>query len=97
MKNGTIVTLTFNPETGNMHGKAQCNSYHATFRLTPDDNCFRLVINNLGCTDISCPDAGMNAEIRYLALLTKVDAMTVTEYTLTLLSKGKEILKYELQ
>lgn len=94
VKKTTVVTLTLNPETGNLHGKAQCNTYYATFRLSPGGG---FKISDLGCGEVSCPDADMNAEWRYLSLLPKVDAMTMTEYTMIFYSKGKEILTFELQ
>lgn len=97
VKSGTMVTLTLNPETGSMHGKAQCNSYYTDFKLTPDGGRYKLTLGEIGCSEIGCPDADMNAEFRYLSLLQKADAMEMTEYTMTLYSKGKEILKYELQ
>ena len=58
---------------------------------------YSLKLSNLAEGDISCPDAEMNAQFRYISLLMKADAMVVTEYTLTLYCKGAEILKYELQ
>ena len=98
VKRGTMVTLTLNTETGNMHGMAQCNSYYADFRLRPQANAaYSLTLSNMGSSETSCPDADMNAEYRYFSLLAKADALAVTEYTMTLYSKGKEILKYELQ
>lgn len=97
VKRGTMVTLTLNPETGNLHGKAHCNSYYATFRMTPGSDCYNLTISGLDCDEVSCPDAVMNAEFRYLSLLAKADVIVTSEYTMTLYSKGKEILKYELQ
>ena len=97
VRRGTMVTLTLNPETGSLHGKAMCNSYYADFRLRPDGDRYALTLSNMGYGNISCPDADMNAEFRYLSLLQKADALAITEYTMTLYSRGKEILKYELQ
>ena len=97
VKGGTTVTLTLNPETGVLHGRAQCNDYYADFAMLPRGGRYALGLSNMGCGETSCPDADMNAEARYLSLLGRADAMTMDEYTMILYCKGKEILKYELQ
>ncbi len=98
----SVVTLILNPATGNLSGKANCNNYYAEFKLrplqsTPEGDIHGLSINGLGIGQTRCPDADMNAEGRYTALLEKADKMMITAYTLTLYQKGKEILKYEVQ
>lgn len=97
VKSGDKVTLVFNPDGGFLRGMAHCNSYYAECRIRHDGSRYNLKLSNLAEGDISCPDAEMNAQFRYISLLMKADAMVVTEYTLTLYSKGTEILKYELQ
>ncbi len=97
-----IITLTFNPESGNLSGKATCNSYFGSYtaRLKEqlqEGDVYTLTISGVGSTKVYCTEADMNAESRYLALLPKADAFRVDAYTLTLYQKGKEILKYEIQ
>ncbi len=97
VKSGDKVTLVFNPDGGFLRGMAHCNSYYAECRIRPEGSRYSLKLSNMVEGSISCPDAVMNAQFRYTSLLMKADAMEVTEYTLTIYSKGKEILKYELQ
>ena len=96
------VTLLLNPDTGIISGNANCNNYYAKFtikplRSTPEGDVFQLSVNSLSTGSTRCPDADMNAEQRYTALLEKADTMVLTAYTLTLYQRGKEILKFELQ
>ena len=44
-----------------------------------------------------CPESDMNAERRYLSLLTKATHMKIGLYTLILYQQNKEILRFELQ
>ena len=97
VKSGDMVTLVFNPDGGFLHGMAHCNSYYAECMIRSDGGRYSLKLSNMTEGSIRCPDAVMNAQFRYTALLMKADAMEVTAYTLTLYSKGKEILKFELQ
>ena len=94
--------LVFNPEAGTCRGFAACNTYfcHYSAKLissTSEGDRYELSISMEGSGSLGCPDAEMNAEFRYLALLEKADSMLVTAYTLTLYQHGREILKYELQ
>ena len=96
------TTLVFNPEAGTCRGFAVCNTYfcHYTAKLvssTSEGDRYELSIKFEGSGSVGCPDAVMNAEGRYLALLPKADAMLISAYTLTLYQRGKEILKFELQ
>ena len=98
----SATTLVFNPEAGTLGGFAACNNYFCTYnaKLTASDadgDHYALTVKLEGGGSIGCPEAVMNAEARYLALLGKADGMLVTAYTLTLTQRGKEILKYELQ
>lgn len=100
--NSGTITLTVNPEANSLSGTATCNRYGADCRLgsvqqLPQGDRYTLTIANLDHGNTLCPEADMNAEARYLALLPKADALLMTAYTLTLLQKDKEILRFELQ
>lgn len=97
VKRGTEVTLIINTESGSLRGTAYCNSYYAEYILRAEGNHYSMKITTMSSGTTRCPDAEMNAQTRYLSLLQNADMMTLTEYTLTLYSKGKVILKYELQ
>ena len=97
-----IITLTFNPEAGTLSGHATCNNYGADCRLaysasSPEGYRYTVTVANLAGGNTLCPEADMNAEARYLALLPKADALLLTPYNLTLFQKDKEILRFELQ
>lgn len=101
-RRSATVTLVVNPEASTLSGQAACNRYGADCRLTlaaqlPEGDRYSLSVNNLSSGTLQCPEAEMNAEARYLALLPKADALLVTAYTITLFSKDKEILHFELQ
>ena len=101
-QSGAVVTLVLNPEAGTLNGRTSCNRYFADFsarlRSQSAEGCrYELKVSYLGHDDVVCPDADMNAEERYFNLLPKADACLLTPYTLTLLQRGKEIMKFELQ
>lgn len=96
------ITLAFNTEAATLNGRATCNTYGADCRLTysaasSEGYRYTVAIANLAAGNTLCPEADMNAESRYLALLPKADAMLLTPYNLTLYQKDKEILHFELQ
>ena len=97
-----MVTITFNTEAGIVSGTAPCNRYGADCRFSsrtesPEGDRYSIAIANVTHTDILCPDADMNAEARYLALLSKADAVLVGAYTITMYQHDKETLRFELQ
>lgn len=97
-----VITLVLNDETGTLQGKATCNRYFADFtrqlvKVDAEGTYYDLTVSYFGKDKVSCPEADMNSEERYFALLPKADACLLTPYTLTLFRGGKEILKYELQ
>jgi heat shock protein HslJ len=97
-----VFTLTFNPEAGTLSGQMPCNGYYADFshRLLSlsEAGCrYALAIESLGSGQVACPEADMNAEQRYLALLPRATACVLTPYSLTLFQKDKELMKFELQ
>ena len=96
------ITLILNQETGTLYGQSYCNRYFADFTAhlaeQSQEGCrYAMKISYLGSNDTRCPEADMEAEGRYLALLPKADACVLKPYTLTFYRSGKEILKYELQ
>lgn len=91
------ITLVLNPEAGTVSGQSACNRYYARLRLSPQADGFALGIEGMGSTRVQCPEAKMNREQRYLALLAKADHLRVAGYELELKHHGKTILKYELQ
>ncbi len=97
-----LITLSFNTEAATLNGTATCNRYGADCHLTysaaaPEGYRYTVAVGNLTAGTTLCPEADMNAETRYLALLPKADALLLTPYNLTLFQKDKEILRFELQ
>ena len=100
--NKKAPTLLLDPEAGIATGDAQCNTYtfHCHLLLVsqmPDGDHYTLALEPWGSGDTSCPEADMNAEQRYLALLAKTTSMRLTATTLTLYQKDREILHFEQQ
>lgn len=101
------VTLTFNPEAGTLRGQAACNSYGADYKLgtlvaaNPNENAdwCAFSVGEINHTTVQCPDAEMNAEMRYLARLAKCNQLALADCgnTLILGQKGKPQLVFELQ
>ena len=101
-RNEAEVILMFHPESGTLRGSIACNRYFADYTLrldkvTADGSRYHLKVSYVSGGNVQCPEGGMAAQERYLALLAKADACLLTPYTLTLYQKGKEILKYGLQ
>jgi heat shock protein HslJ len=97
-----LITLSFNTEAATLNGTATCNRYGADCRLAysanlPEGYRYTVAVDNLTAGTTLCPEADMNAEARYLALLPKADALLLTAYNLTLFQRDKEILRFELQ
>lgn len=90
------TTLEFNPKTGYLNGGTPCNSYAARYTLEADGT-LRIDPEHTGTGSVRCPDADMEAEGRYVALLHKADSLSTDATTLTLFQKGRAILKYELR
>ena len=98
-----LISLTFNPETGRLHGRGPCNEFSATY-FAPTapvsasaSGLHPIRIGEVEQTAVRCPDAGDHAEQRHLAMLSKVDAYQLSPLTLTLFRKGKAVLTYELR
>ncbi len=95
------VTLVVNPQAGTVKGQGACNGYYADCRLRwtatdQEGHHYSLRLENVGSHDRQCPDAEMNADARYLALLAKADGLVLTPTTLVLFQKERPLLKYEL-
>ena len=101
-RQGGATTLVLNPEAGTCRGFAACNTYFGTYTAklvssSAEGDRYELKVDVEGSGSLGCPDAEMNAEGRYLALLEKADAMLVTAYSLTLCQRGREVMVFELQ
>lgn len=96
-RSSEAITLVLNPEAGTASGQSACNRYHAQLRLRAAADGFDMQLEGIGATRVQCPEAKMNREQRYLALLAKADHLRVAGYELELTQHGKTILKYELQ
>lgn len=95
-------TLRFNPEAGTLSGFAYCNTY--TFRYSlhlssqqTDGDYHSISLQPWGGSSLGCPEADMNAEKRFLLLLSKATTLRITATTLTLFQRDKELLHFELQ
>ena len=96
------TTIFFNTEAGTYGGHTACNGYGGNFSASlisqdAEGDRYKLTLKPGATGSVGCPDAVMNAEERYLALLRKADGMLITAYSLSLTQRGKEILKFELQ
>ena len=96
------LSLVINPDAGVATGFAYCNEY--TFKLElvlagsqPDGDYYTIHLGLWGSGNLSCPEADMNAEQRYLSLLAKASRLRITATTLTLFQRDKEILHFELK
>lgn len=101
-RNEAEVLLMFHPESGTLRGRIACNRYFADYVLhldnvSADGSRYHLKVADVNGGDVQCPEGGMAAQERYLALLAKTTDCLLTPYTLTLFQKDKEILKFELQ
>ncbi len=96
------VTLMLHPESGTLRGHIACNRYFAdyTARMTSvaaEGTRYTLKVTDVGGGDVQCPEVGMALQERYLALLSKATACILTPYTLRLMQKDKELMKFELK
>lgn len=96
------ITLMLNAEAGALNGRAWCNRYFADFSCRVDapsaeGTRYKINVSYLGTDGLHCPEADMDAEARYFALLAKADACLLTTYSLTLYRGAKEIMYFELQ
>ena len=103
-RSASPVTIVFNPETGNISGRAACNTYNASYSTSSGEasdkyEWCRLEIKGINHADVQCPEAEMNAEARYLALLKKCTQMAspYPQTTLLLGNNNKVLLEFELQ
>ena len=101
-RSGAAVTLVLNPEAGTATGQTTCNEYTFSYTLSKptshnDGDLYPVSFTFWGSGNIMCPESDMNAERRYLSLLTKATHMKIGLYTLILYQQNKEILRFELQ
>ena len=99
------VTLTFNPQTVTLKGKAYCNTYSADYRMGVEDgrlsdgqSLYTFSVSSVGSTSVQCPDVEMNALSRYLSLLAKAThiGINATSTAMVIYQKGKPLLNFEL-
>lgn len=97
---GKTFTIQFNPEAGTVRGLMACNMYFGHYTCLPGDpqtgRC-PVEISLEASGSLGCPEADMNADSRYFALLPKATHLTYTSTSLTFYQNNKEILRYELQ
>lgn len=99
-RNTKSTNLSFNPEAGTLKGQTACNSYSANYSIgnsSDEKMFFQFATSNFQFSNVQCPEADMNAESRYLAILKKCTQISVTSTTLTLSNKDKPLLVFELQ
>lgn len=99
--NGEVI-LMFHPESGTLRGRIACNRYFADYSIRllkalPEGSHYALRVSDISGGDVQCPEGGMALQERYLALLGKATECLLTPYTLVLMQKDKELMKFELQ
>lgn len=97
---GKTFTLQLYPDAGIVRGYMACNMYFGHYTCHPGDPLtgrYPIEIVLEGSGSLGCPEADMNADSRYYALLLKATHFSYTSTTLTLYQNDKEILRYELQ
>ena len=93
-------TLIFNPETSTIHGPMACNTYLASFSCRPANPSsarYPIQISLLSSGTLVCPDALLNADSRFLALLPRATHLAYSPSSITLFQRNKELLRFELQ
>ena len=93
-------TLIFNPETSTIHGTMACNTYLASFSCRPANPSsarYPIQISLLSSGTLVCPDALLNADSRFLALLPRATHLAYSPSSITLFQRNKELLRFELQ
>ena len=97
---GKTFTLQLYPDAGIVRGFMACNMYFGHYTCHPGDSQtgrFPIEIVLEGSGSLGCPEADMNADSRYYALLPKATHLSYTSTTLILYQNDKEILRYELR
>lgn len=94
------ITLQFNSEAGSVRGIMSCNTYFGHFVCNPGDPAtgrYPISITLEGSGSLGCPEADMNADTRFYALLPKATHAVFTATSITLYQNSKEILHFELR
>ena len=81
------ASMTFDVD-GNVNGAGSCNRYFAHYALTGEG----LTISKGGSTMMMCPDAAMDQERRFLALLEKVSRFAIRPDGALVLQAGDQSL-----
>ncbi len=91
---GTTVTLVFAAET--LSGSPGCNSYSATYSVTPvEDFTYNISIHTIGSTGESCTSEVMAQEDGYLESLASAHSLTIDGETL-ILETGSGTLTFRM-
>lgn len=101
-RTGNLTTLMLNSESGTLWGHTACNRYFADFTMKlkkadPVATHYEIKISYVGQSQVQCPEDEMEFQQRYLGLLPKVTSATLSATVMTLYSRDKEVLKYEVQ
>lgn len=86
------ATIQFNPEAGTISGCTGCNHLVGNYKDLGDG---KLLLSEVSCTKMACPEPFMKIERTYLPVLKKVDGYKLGEYTLELLQGETVVLTYE--
>ncbi len=79
------ATLAF-PELGKVAGKASCNRFFGTVQILDD----QIKFGSLGSTRMTCPEAAMKQEKRYLDALQTAECVEWKKPYLLIYAKGSE-------
>lgn len=92
----TAITLQF--KDGEVAGFASCNTYQGQYTATlNDDGSYTIVIQRLRTSRQSCPQAIMDQEQKYLALLEQATLAVIQENRIVLSSPSGNLVYYLIE
>ena len=80
--------IQFDVQEKRVNGKAVCNRFFGNFEMEKS----KLKFSSIGATRMACPDVRMETD--FFKMLEAVDAYSIQEDCLSLLSKGKEVATF---
>ena len=89
-----LVTISFNPEAGQVSGCAGCNRYSAAYR---EPKSGKLEFDPIIATKMACPQPMMETERMYISALNKINGYVIANDTLKLLQDENILLTFEKQ
>jgi PKD repeat protein len=93
---GTAITLQF--LEGDLAGFAGCNTYHGLYTATHNgDGTYRIMIEQIASSLLSCPPDIMTQEDNYLAILQQATSAAIEENRITLLSPNGVLVFYLIE